>query len=58
MTTIKAWMSTNSGRIQPLTLELVALERLKKTSYKLFSTLAPLFLFGSSPFLQVIRETI
>ena len=29
-TTIKAWMSSNLGRIQPLTSELVALERLKK----------------------------
>ena len=28
-TTIKAWMSSNLGRISPLTLELVALERLK-----------------------------
>ena len=29
-TTIKAWMSSNLGRIPPLTLELAALERLKK----------------------------
>ena len=29
-TTIKAWMSSNLGRIPPLTSELVALERLKK----------------------------
>ena len=29
-TTIKAWMSSNLGRIPPLTSEFVALERLKK----------------------------
>ena len=57
-TTIKACMSSNLGRISPLTAELVALERLKKTSYNLVSTLAPSFFFGSSSFLQVTRETI
>ena len=31
-TTIKAWMSSNFGRIPPLTLELAALERLKKNN--------------------------
>ena len=41
-TTIKAWMSLNFGGISPLTAELAALERLKKT-YKLGSTLAPSF---------------
>ena len=45
-TTIKAYLSSNLGRIPPLTSELVALERLKKTSYNLVSTLAPSFLFG------------
>ena len=39
-TTIKAWMSLNFGGISPLTAELAALERLKKT-YKLVSTLVP-----------------
>ena len=48
-TTIKAWISSNFGGISPLTVELAALERLKKT-YKLVSTLAPSFLFGSSSF--------
>ena len=48
-TTIKAWMSLNVGGISPLTAELAALEHLKKT-YKLVSTLAPSFLFGSSSF--------
>ena len=57
-TTIKAWMSSNFGRIRPLTLELFALERLKKTSYNLVSTLAPSFLSGSSSYLQVARTTI
>ena len=56
-TAIKAWMSLNLGGISPLTVELAAVERLKKT-YKLVSTIAPSFLFGSSSFLQVTRETI
>ena len=45
-------MSLNFGGISPLTAELAALERLKKT-YKLVSTLVPSFLFGSSSFLHV-----
>ena len=53
--TIKAWISSNFGRIPPLTSELAALERLKKTTYNLVSTLA--FLIGSSSFLQVWRTT-
>ena len=57
-TTIKAWMSLNLGRIPPLTSELVALERLKKTSYNLVCTLAPSFLSGSSSYLQVTRTSI
>ena len=47
-------MSLNFGGISPLTAELAALERLKKT-YKLVSTLAPSFLFESSSLLQVTR---
>ena len=47
-------MSSNLGRIPPLILELAALERLKKTTYNLVSTLAPSFLIGSSSFLQVL----
>ena len=39
-TTIEACMSSNLGRIPLLTSELVALERLKKTSYNLVSTLS------------------
>ena len=57
-TTIKAWMSSNLGRIPPLILELAALERLKKTTYNLVSTLASSFLIGSSSFLHVWRTTI
>ena len=57
-TTIKAWMSSNFGGIPPLTSKLAALERLKKTSYNLVSTLVPSFLIGSSSFLQVTRPTI
>ena len=43
-TTIKAWMSSNFGGIPPLTSELAALERLKKSNYKFVRTLAP-FIF-------------
>ena len=51
-------MSSNLGGIPPLTSELVAFERLKKSNNKLVSNLAPLFLIGSSSFLQVTRTTI
>ena len=57
-TTIKAWMSSNLIRIPPLTSELVALERLKKTSYNLVSFLAPSFSIVSSSYLQVTRTSI
>ena len=57
-TTIKAWTSSNFGRIPPLTSELVALERMKKTSYNLVSTLAPAFLIESSSYLQITRTSI
>ena len=43
-TNIKAWMSLNFGGISPLTAELAALERLKKT-YKLVSTSAFVFVW-------------
>ena len=51
-------MSSDLDRILPLTSEVVALERLKKTSYNLVSTLAPSFIIRSSSFLQVWRTTI
>ena len=43
---MKAWMSSNFGRIPPLTSELAALKRLKKKTYNFVSTLAPSFLIG------------
>ena len=55
---MKAWMSSNFGRISLLTSVLAALERLKKTTYILVSTLAPLFLIGSPLYLQVTRTSI
>ena len=57
-TTIKAWMSSNFSGIPPLTSELAALERLKKSNYKFVSTLAPSFLFRFSSFLRVTRTII
>ena len=55
-------MSSKFGRIRPQTVELAALERLKKlpltyNGENLVSTLQPLFLIGFS-FLQVTRTTI
>ena len=58
MTTIKVWMSSNLGRIPPLTSELAALERLKKCHIILLALLAPSFLIGSSSYLQVTRTSI
>ena len=57
-TTIKARMSSNFGRIPPLTSESAALERLKKSNYKFVSTLVPSFLIRSYSVLQVTRTTI
>ena len=51
-------MSSNLGRIPPLTPELAALERLKKMSYNLVSALGPSFLIGSSSYLEVSRTSI
>ena len=51
-------MRSNFGGISPLSAELAALERLKKTTYNLVSTLAPSFLIRPSLFLQVRRTTI
>ena len=51
-------MCLHLGRILPLASEMVALERLKKTSYNLVSTLAPSFLIGSSSYLQITRTSI
>ena len=56
-------MGLNFGRIQPGTYELAALERLEKFPYtynwrNAVTTLVPLFLGGSSSFLQVTRTPI
>ena len=55
---MKAWMSSNVGQIPPPTLELSALGRLKKSMYNVVNTLVPLFLIGSSSYLQVTRTSI
>ena len=53
---MKAWMSSNFGQIPPPTPELSALS--EKLMYNVVNTSAPLFLIGSSSFLQVRRTTI
>ena len=67
-TTIISRMSSKFGQIGPRTAELAALERLEKSPYtfngengngeNVVNTLAPLFLIGSSSYLQVIRTII
>ena len=44
-TCIKAWMSLNLGQIPPLTMELVALERLKNGCHHFFSVAIDPILF-------------
>ena len=51
-------MSSNLGRIPPLTLELAALERLKKKRHIVLLALYRLHFIGSSTSLQVTRTTI
>ena len=46
---MKSWKSSNFSGIPPLTTELAVL-RVLETTYKLFSTLAPLFFIRSSSF--------
>ena len=55
---MKAWMSSNFGQIPPQTPELSALCASENLMYNVVNTLAPLFLIGSSSFLQVRRTTI
>ena len=55
---MKAWMSSNFGQIPPPNPELSALGRLKKSMYNVVNTLVPLFLIGSSSYLQVTRTSI
>ena len=59
-TTIKSWKSSKFDQIRSWTAELAALERLEKSpktynGKNLVNTLAPLFLIGSSSFMQVSR---
>ena len=60
---IRSRMSLKFGKIQPWSGELTVLERLKKSplTYNgkdVVNALAPSFLIGSSPFLQVTRTAI
>ena len=62
-TAIKAWMGLKFSKIERGSMELAALERLKKSLYtyngsNVVSTLALSFLDGFSSFLQVLRTTI
>ena len=51
-------MGAKFGKMGPGTEELAALERLRKSMDYLVTTLVPLFLIGSSSFLQITRTTI
>ena len=55
---MNAWRSLNFGKVPPPTRELYALARLKKLTYNVVNTLAPLFLIGSSLYLKVTRTSI
>ena len=57
-TCIKAWISSNFGKIPRQIMELAALGRLKKSMYNVVNTLAPSFLIKYSSFLQVTRPII
>ena len=54
---MKAWMSSNFGQIPPPT-QVICPCTSEKFMYNVVNTLAPLFLIGSSSFLQVRRTTI
>ena len=57
-TCINVQMCLNFCKISTLSMELPALEHLKKMTYNLVATLAPPVLIGSSSFLHVTRTTI
>ena len=57
-TPIKAWLSLNIVKIQSLILELAPLEHLRKLMNNVVTTLAHLFLIGSSSFLQATSKPI
>ena len=54
---MKAWMSSNFGQIPPQT-PVICPCTYENLMYYVVNTLAPLFLIGSSSFLQVRRTTI
>ena len=56
-TTIEAWISLNFVKIPSLIMELAVLEHLEN-GFNVVTTLTPLFLIGSSSFLQIRRTTI
>ena len=55
---MKAWICSNIGQIPPPSPELSSLGRLKKSMYNVVNPLVPLFLIGSSSYLQVMRTFI
>ena len=55
---MKAWISSNFGKMPPQITELAALGRLKNQCINVVNTLASSFLIESSSFLQVTRATI
>ena len=57
-TTVKSAMNLNVVKFQSPITKLAALEHLKNLMNSLVTTLVPLFLIGSFPFLQVTRTTI
>ena len=54
---MKAWMSSNFGQIPPPT-PVICPCASEKLMYNVVNTLAPIFLIGSSSFLQVMRTSI
>ena len=55
---MKAWMSSNFGQIPPPNTRVICPCTYEKLMYNVVNTLAPLFLIGSSSFLQVMRTSI
>ena len=55
---MKAWMSSNFGQIPPPKTRVICPCTSEKVMFNVVNTLAPLFLIGSSSFLQVRRATI
>ena len=63
MICMRAWMSSKFGQIRPRTMELAALERMKKIPWTYNGEndvikFSPLFLIGSFSYLQVMRTCI